>query len=344
MRILRRHKSLRILACIGLLTVALHYLFLLKNASSNRRAATLSDPVSSSKGLEPLIFVGGYPRSGTTLMRVLLDVHPKVRCGPETRILPRILHLSKQIVGKPEMVRLADAGITRDTIDAAFLQFIRAIIFRSGPPAERYCVKDPFLDSVMGFLFEIFPNSKFILMIRDGRAVAHSIVSRNVSISGVSWKDPKTMLSVWNSHYERVYENCARAGPDRCMAVRYEQLVLRPRESMKKVLEFLNLPWDEIVLNHEKNVDDLVLVKKEKSTNQVVYPIYMNALTDWANDQTIMTPELLSEMADLSMLRKFGYSELGMPPNYGTPEPEVLKKSAELQKSVDFKRLFHEPV
>ncbi|KAL7065434.1 hypothetical protein AAHC03_05671 [Spirometra sp. Aus1] len=109
-------------------------------------------------------------------MRVLLDVHPKVRCGPETRILPRILHLSKQIVGKPEMVRLADAGITRDTIDAAFLQFIRAIIFRSGPPAERYCVKDPFLDSVMGFLFEIFPNSKFILMIRDGRAVAHSIV------------------------------------------------------------------------------------------------------------------------------------------------------------------------
>lgn len=37
----------------------------------------------------PLIFVGGMPRSGTTLIRVLLDAHPDVRCGEETRIIPR---------------------------------------------------------------------------------------------------------------------------------------------------------------------------------------------------------------------------------------------------------------
>jgi len=39
----------------------------------------------------PLIFVGGMPRSGTTLMRAMLDAHPDVRCGQETRIIPRIL-------------------------------------------------------------------------------------------------------------------------------------------------------------------------------------------------------------------------------------------------------------
>ncbi|VDL98412.1 unnamed protein product, partial [Schistocephalus solidus] len=165
------------------------------------------------------------------------------------------------------------------------------------------------------------------------------LCSRNVSISGVSWRDPKAMLNAWNKHYEKVYRYCVRAGPNRCMAVRYEHLVLRPRESMEKILQFLNLPWDEAVLNHEKSVDDLV---KEKSTNQVVYPIYTNALTDWANDRAVMTPDVLREMKGLSMLREFGYSELGMPPNYGTPEPEVLKKSAELQKSSEFKRLFHE--
>ncbi|VDK78819.1 unnamed protein product [Dibothriocephalus latus] len=152
------------------------------------------------------------------------------------------------------------------------------------------------------------------------------------------------MLKSWNAHYEKVYRSCVRAGPDRCMALHYEQLVLRPRESMRKVLQFLNLPWDEVVLNHEKSVDDLVLVKKEKSTNQVVYPIYTNALTDWAKDKAVMTPELLREMQSLPMLREFGYSEVGMPPNYGFPEPEVLKKSASLQKSADFKKLFHELV
>ncbi len=33
----------------------------------------------------PLIFIGGVPRSGTTLMRAMLDAHPDVRCGEETR-------------------------------------------------------------------------------------------------------------------------------------------------------------------------------------------------------------------------------------------------------------------
>lgn len=44
-------------------------------------------------GLKPVIFIGGMPRSGTTLMRAILDSHPMVRCGEETRIIPRILHM-----------------------------------------------------------------------------------------------------------------------------------------------------------------------------------------------------------------------------------------------------------
>ena len=38
----------------------------------------------------PLIFIGGYARSGTTLIRAILDVHPDVSCGPETKVLPAI--------------------------------------------------------------------------------------------------------------------------------------------------------------------------------------------------------------------------------------------------------------
>ena len=37
----------------------------------------------------PLIFIGGVPRSGTTLMRAMLDAHQDVRCGEETRVVPR---------------------------------------------------------------------------------------------------------------------------------------------------------------------------------------------------------------------------------------------------------------
>jgi hypothetical protein len=41
----------------------------------------------------PIIFIGGVPRSGTTLMRAMLDAHPDVRCGEETRVVPRILQV-----------------------------------------------------------------------------------------------------------------------------------------------------------------------------------------------------------------------------------------------------------
>ncbi len=46
-----------------------------------------------SSGTQPFIFVGGMPRSGTTLMRAILDSHPSVRCGEETRLIPKILSL-----------------------------------------------------------------------------------------------------------------------------------------------------------------------------------------------------------------------------------------------------------
>ena len=39
----------------------------------------------------PVIFVGGVPRSGTTLMRAMLDAHPDVRCGEETQLVPQLL-------------------------------------------------------------------------------------------------------------------------------------------------------------------------------------------------------------------------------------------------------------
>ena len=39
----------------------------------------------------PLIWIGGVPRSGTALVRAMLDAHYDVRCGEETRVIPRIL-------------------------------------------------------------------------------------------------------------------------------------------------------------------------------------------------------------------------------------------------------------
>ena len=133
----------------------------------------------------PLIFVGGVPRSGTTLMRAMLDAHPEVRCGEETRIIPRVLAM-RQAWSKSgrEKLRLDEAGVTDEVLDAAMQAFILEVIAKHGEPARVLCNKDPFTLKSSVYLSRLFPNSKFLLMVRDGRASVHSMITRKVTIAG----------------------------------------------------------------------------------------------------------------------------------------------------------------
>lgn len=112
---------------------------------------------------------------GTTLMRVLLDVHPSVRCGPETHILPLILYLYSFKINSMYN-RLRMANITEELVDSIFVRAISTLVHNAGPSAERLCVKDPFIDLCIKQLLHLYPNSQFILMVRDGRAVTQSVL------------------------------------------------------------------------------------------------------------------------------------------------------------------------
>lgn len=52
---------------------------------------------------------------------------------------------------------------------------------KHGEPAPRLCNKDPFTLKYGVFLLKLFPKAKFIFMVRDGRAVVHSLITRKVA-------------------------------------------------------------------------------------------------------------------------------------------------------------------
>jgi protein-tyrosine sulfotransferase len=107
----------------------------------------------------PLIFIGGVPRSGTTLMRAMLDAHPEVRCGQETRVIPRILQLrSHWMKSEKESMRLEEAGIHKEVLNSAIAQFCLEIIAKHGDPAARLCNKDPLTLKMGSYVIELFPN------------------------------------------------------------------------------------------------------------------------------------------------------------------------------------------
>ena len=57
------------------------------------------------------------------------------------------------------------------------------VIMGHGEPAARLCNKDPFALKSLSYLARIFPKAKFVLMLRDGRATVHSMISRKVGLT-----------------------------------------------------------------------------------------------------------------------------------------------------------------
>ncbi|CAH2086989.1 unnamed protein product [Euphydryas editha] len=266
----------------------------------------------------PLIFIGGVPRSGTTLMRAMLDAHPDVRCGQETRVVPRILQMRQHWMrSQKESVRLEQAGVSKAVLDNAIAAFCLEVIVRHGEPAPRLCNKDPLVLKMGTYVLELFPNAKFIFMVRDGRATVHSIITRKVTITGFDLTSYRQCLTKWNHAVELMYQQCKSLGPTRCLLVRYESLVLAPETTMRRVLGFLDLPWDDAVLHHERYINQpngVALSNVERSSDQVVRPVNLDALDKWVGQ---IPADVRADMAELApMLSVLGYDPWANPPRY----------------------------
>ncbi|XP_055683700.1 protein-tyrosine sulfotransferase isoform X1 [Lutzomyia longipalpis] len=281
----------------------------------------------------PLIFIGGVPRSGTTLMRAMLDAHPDVRCGQETRVIPRILQLrSHWLKSEKESVRLQEAGISKEVMNSAIAQFCLEIIAKHGEPASRLCNKDPLTLKMGSYVIELFPQAKFLFMVRDGRATVHSIISRKVTITGFDLTSYRQCLTKWNHAIETMHEQCKEIGRERCMMVYYEQLVLHPEEWMRKILKFLDVPWNESVLHHEEFINKpngVSLSKVERSSDQVIKPVNLEALSKWVGH---IPDDVVRDMADIApMLSILGYDPYANPPDYGKPDSWVKDNTSKVK-------------
>ena len=221
-------------------------------------------------------------------MRAMLDAHPDIRCGQETRVIPNLLTALARWE-KPGHKHLLDlAGVTREVLNNAVGAFIGVVIEQHGSKANMYCDKDPMALLMMPRLAEIFPHSKFIMMIRDGRASVHSMITRNVSVTGFDRSNKKVrvgeydvfkrkflrkslvllnqnlfilinfqqMLEAWSKMINRMYQNCQHLGPQVCLPVHYEKLVISPRDQMKKITDFIGVSFSENTLEHEKHIGD----------------------------------------------------------------------------------------
>lgn len=201
---------------------------------------------------DPAIFVGGSPRSGTTLLREILNRHPRIACGAETSIFSDLINpprLAAEWGLPPEPV----VRLCRESTSAVrFAEtFFREFMQREGK--SRWADKTPANVLVFPRILKCFPNAKVVHLLRDGRDVACSLrkhprsTIRHGKIQPVNSDNPiKDMIRRWVHHVP-----CGLAFRDhpRCYQLRYEDLILNSEATLRSLCEFLGEEYHPAMLD-----------------------------------------------------------------------------------------------
>ena len=139
-------------------------------------------------------------------------------------------------------------------------------------------------------------------MIRDGRAAAYSLIQRLKESN--NYVNFKRYLSTWNSYNSIVLRQCRKVG-SKCLKVKYEDLVTDTKNTLKKVVNFLDLSWTDEFLHHEKYVGNKIVVSQtEWSTDQIKQRIYTDSLRSWKGK---INNYQLIRFERYNMLKELGY-------------------------------------
>jgi len=210
------------------------------------------------------IFVVGMIRSGTTLMEQILASHPEVVGADEEIWLPRTAASVKEF--------------TKETLNRAGQSYIDTLRDRFGPTPKRIVDKLVGNWLQVGFIHLAMPNAKIICMRRnpyDSGLSAFSSLFTSYHDYCYDLRDIALFYNIFNElmqHWDTVL-------PGKVLTQRYEELIERPEESVRRVLDFLDLPFDARCLNFHQNERRV----KTASTQQVREKLHSRSVERWRN-------------------------------------------------------------
>lgn len=222
-----------------------------------KESASRTAPATS-----PILIIGGR-RSGTTLLRALLNQHPDLLVHPAEPqfILDLYRRFGHCVYNIPEAVAYvrdhphrapaisaqALENAYRDCKQLSLQQFVqRYLRLWDGQerPPKRAVLKDPYFIRHLDLMFELFPAATFIHIVRDPRA--------NVSSQRARWPRATTWECLrWWRDAARAGHRLAQQQPHRCIELRYEDLVTSPEQTLRQLCRFLHVPFLSELLEFE---------------------------------------------------------------------------------------------
>ena len=215
----------------------------------------------------PAPFVVGAARSGTTLLRMMLDAHSELAMPFETQLLPELLDARDEgadPAALAEMLvthrRWPDFGLDADAMREDFTSldpfdlaeamraFYRAYAESQGKP--RWGDKSPGYALHLKRIGELLPEAHFVHLIRDGRDVRLSQLKR-----GSNHPNAKKHARRWRKRVRTAQKEGAEL-PGRYMELRYEDLITDPEPQLRRICEFVGLDFDPAMLAYHERAGE----------------------------------------------------------------------------------------
>ncbi len=225
------------------------------------------------------VFVLGFPRSGTTLVEQTLSAHPLISAGDElplindiTNIMPRMLNSPLQY---PEALAELWMGDQRDGLDNLRDYYLQkaAQMGVVEPGAQWFTDKMPLNETHLGLIALLFPASPLIHVIRHPLDVMISALSNHFTHGYFC----ASALESAATHYVRVMDLVMHYRAEmalRYLPVRYDAMVTNQEETVRSILDFIGVPFDERCLSFHENRR----YARTASYAQVTEPLYERSL------------------------------------------------------------------
>jgi hypothetical protein len=212
----------------------------------------------------PAPFVVGLTRSGTTLLRMMLDAHPALAVPPETHFVPELIKAAKADGADAETMLAAitsnrtwgDFGIEESTMRTALEEVsrgdaaaaVRAFfeIYAREQGKPRWGDKTPAYMLSITRIGRALPEARFIHLIRDGRDVALSQTARAIN----EQPPAPEQAARWVKRIDKSREQAGKLDRERYLEARYEDLVRDPEPVLRRICELIALDYDPRMLTY----------------------------------------------------------------------------------------------
>jgi hypothetical protein len=227
------------------------------------------------------IFLVACPRSGTTLLSVMLHAHPRIAMPPETRFLlpvyreratfgdlrePANRRLLARRLTAPRKSKFRDLGLDRRTTIKAIMAAPPTIgsgmgtVWREFARSRgklRWGEKRPAYWEDVDVVLRLFPEAQLIHLVRDGRACI-------ASLKQLEWWDrsPITTMTTWSLAQHELNRAGRTLPTDRYHRLRYEDLLADPADALRRLCRFLGEDFDPAMLDFATAADDIVPERK----------------------------------------------------------------------------------